>query len=128
MENMVEVNAYIVFSLFYEYWLNSSKGPKRQFVVWQGIFSEDEMSNRQKKKAPVVEEKPEVEVITKVESIYEETRCTIRVEPKYKWGEIYKLISHQEVLDTCFEEVMIYGNIEKFSLMKIATKPEIFPC
>ena len=79
------------------------------------------MSKRQKKKAPVVEEEPEVEVITKVEHIYEDTRCTTRVEPKYKWGEIYRLISHQEVPDTGIEEVTIYANIEKSALMKVAT-------
>ena len=86
------------------------------------------MSKRQKKKAPVVEEEPEVEVITKVECIYEETRCTTGVEPEYKWGEIYRLISHQEVPDTGFEEVTIYADIEKSSLMKVATRPKIFPC
>ena len=85
------------------------------------------MSKRQKKKALVVEE-PEVEVITKVECIYEDTRCTTGVEPEYKWGGIYRLISHQEVPDTCFEEVTIYANIEKFALMKVATSPKIFPC
>ena len=90
----------------------------------QGKFFKDEMSKRQKKKAPVVEEEPEVEVITKVESIYEDTRCTTGVEPEYKW----KCLTHQEVPDTCFEEVMIYANIEKSALMKIATRPEIFPC
>ena len=30
--------------------------------------------------------------------------------------------------DTGFEEVTIYANIEKSSLMKVATRPEIFPC
>ena len=59
---------------------------------------------RQKKKAPVVEEEHEVEVITKTEYIYEDTRCTIGVEPEYKWGAIYRLLSHHEVLDTGFEE------------------------
>ena len=72
------------------------------------------MSKTQKKKAHVVEEEPEVEVITKVECIYEDTRCTTGVEPEYKWGEIYRPISHQEVPDTSFEEVTIYANIEKY--------------
>ena len=45
------------------------------------------MSKRKKKKATTVEEEPEVEVVTKVEYTYEDTRCTIGVEPKYKWGE-----------------------------------------
>ena len=36
-----------------------------QFHIWQEDF-ELTMSKRQKKKAPVVEEEPEVEVITKI--------------------------------------------------------------
>ena len=44
------------------------------------------MSKRQKKKAPVVEEEPEVEVVMKTEYIYEDTQCVSGVEPEYKWG------------------------------------------
>ena len=69
-----------------------------------------------------------MEVITKVEHIYEDTRCTTGVKPEYKWGEIYRLFSQQEVPDTGFEEVTIYANIEKSALMKVATRLEIFPC
>ena len=75
-----------------------------------------------------MEEEPEVEVITKVEYTYEDTRCTIGLEPEYKWGKIYKLISHHEVPDTGFEEETIYANIERYALMRIATRPELFPC
>ena len=86
------------------------------------------MPKRQKRKAPIAEGEPEVEIITKVEYIYEDTRATTGVEPDYKWGEIYRLISNQEVPDTGFEELTIYANIEKSALMKIATRPELFPC
>ena len=41
------------------------------------------MSKRQKKKAPVVEEDPDVEVVTKTEYIYEDTKCISGVELKY---------------------------------------------
>ena len=44
------------------------------------------MSKNQKKKAPTVEEEPDVEVITRVEYIYEDTKCIIGVESKYQWG------------------------------------------
>ena len=98
------------------------------FGLWQGNFVKDKMSKRQKKKAPVVEGEPEVEIITKVEYVYEDTRATIGVEPDYKWGKIYRLISNQEMPNTGFEELTIYANIEKSALMKIATKPELFPC
>ena len=81
------------------------------------------MSNLQKKKAPVVEEDPEVEVVTKTEYIYEDTKCTSGVEPEYQCGEIYRLITHREVPDMGSEEESIYANIEGSSLMKIAIRP-----
>ena len=86
------------------------------------------MSKRQKKKAPVVEEDPEVEVVTKTEYIYEDTKFIFGVEPEYQWGEIYRLITHREVPDMGMEEEGIYANIERSPLMKIATRSELFPC
>ena len=86
------------------------------------------MSKRQKKKDPMVEGETEVEIITKVEFIYEDTKATIGVEPDYKWGEIYRMFSNQNVPDAGFEELTIYANIEKSAVMKVATRPELFPC
>ena len=84
---------------------------------------------RDKRRRPlVVEGEPDVEIITKVEYIYEDTRATTGVEPDYKWGEIYQMISNQNVPDAGFEELTIYANIEKSALMKVATRPELFPC
>ena len=85
------------------------------------------MSKRQKKKDPVVEGESEVEIITKVEYIYEDTKATTRVEPNYKGGEIYRMIVNQNVPDVGFEELTIYANIEKSTLMKVSTRPELFP-
>ena len=42
------------------------------------------MSKRQKKKAPIAEYDLEVEIITKTEYIYEDTRATSSVQPEYK--------------------------------------------
>ena len=86
------------------------------------------MSKRQKKKAHVAEGEPDVEVITKVEYIYEDTKATTGIEPDYKWGEIYWMISNEDVPDARFRELTIYANIEKSALMKVATTPELFPC
>ena len=69
------------------------------------------MSKRQKKKAPMVEGEPEVEIITKVEFIYEDTKATTGVEPDYKWGEIYRMITNQNVPDAGFEELTIYATL-----------------
>ena len=86
------------------------------------------MSKRQKKKPPVAEGEPDMEIITKVEYIYKDTRATTGVEPDTKWGEIYRMISNQNVPDARFEELTIYANIKKFALMKVATRSEMFPC
>ena len=86
------------------------------------------MLKRQKKKALVVEEEPEVEVVTKTEYIYEDSKCISGVKIEYPWGEIYRLITRREVPDMGLEEESIYANIERSSLMKIATRPELFPC
>ena len=75
----------------------------------------------------MVEEEPEVEVVTKIEYIYD-TKCISGVELEYQWGEIYKLITRREILDMGLEEESIYANIERSSLMRIATRPELFPC
>ena len=53
------------------------------------------MSKRQKKKTPAVEEVPAAETEAKTEYIYEDTQCVSGVEPKYKWGEIYRMISRR---------------------------------
>ena len=76
----------------------------------------------------MAEEDPELEVITRLEIIYEDTKATTRVEPDYKWGEIFRMISSQNVPDTGFEEMTIYANIERSSLMKVATRPDLFLC
>ena len=76
----------------------------------------------------MVEEEPKVEIVTRVEYNYEDTKCVVGVEPEYQWGGIYRLITCREVLDIGFEEETIYANIEIFALMKVATRPELFPC
>ena len=38
------------------------------------------------------------------------------------------MIANQNVPDAGFEELNIYANIEKSALMKVATRPELFPC
>ena len=52
-----------------------------------------------------------MEIVTKVEYIYEDTRATTGVEPNYKWGEIDRMISNHNVPNAGFEELTIYANI-----------------
>ena len=76
----------------------------------------------------MVKEEPKVEVATKKEYVYEDTKCISGVEPEYQWGEIYRLITRREVPNMGLEEESIYENIERSSLMKVATRPDLFPC
>ena len=63
-----------------------------------------------------------------MEYIYEDTKATTGIEPDYKWGEIYRMIANQNVPDAGIKELTIYANIEKSALMKVTTRPELFPC
>ena len=94
----------------------------------QANYQHNNMPWKQKKKAQAVEEEPEVEVITKVEVIYEDTKSITGVEPEYKWGEVYRMITNQSVPEAGFKYLPIYANIERSAIMKVATRPKIFPC
>ena len=76
----------------------------------------------------MVKEQSTIEVVTQIEYIYEDTQCVSSVEPEYKWREIHRLISRKEVLDMGLKEEPIYANKEKSAIMKVATRPELFPC
>ena len=94
----------------------------------QANYQHNNMPWKQKKKAQAAEEEPEVEIVAKVEVIYEDTKSTTWVEPEYKWGEVYRMIPNQSVLNAGFEDMPIYANIERSAIMKVATIPELFPC
>ena len=38
------------------------------------------------------------------------------------------MISNQSVPKAGFEDMPIYANIERSAIMKVATRPELFPC
>ena len=86
------------------------------------------MPRKHKKKAQATEEELEVEIITWVEVIYEDTKAITGIDPEYKWGEIYIMMSNQSVPKVGFEDFPIYANIERSTIIKVATRPELFPC
>ena len=47
------------------------------------------MPQKQKKKVQAANEVPEIEIVTRVEVIYEDTKAVMGIEPQYKWGGIY---------------------------------------
>ena len=70
-------------------------------------------------------EEPKIEIIIRVEVIYEDNKAVTIVEPEYKWGEIYRMISNWIILDVGLEDLPIYANIERSVIMKVATRPEV---
>ena len=44
------------------------------------------MLQKQKKKEQTANEEPEVEIITRVKVMYEDTKAITDVDPEYKWG------------------------------------------
>ena len=64
-----------------------------------------------------------MEIITRVEVIYKDTKAITRSDPEYKWGEIYKMISNQSDPEVGFEDLPIYANIERLAILKVATRP-----
>ena len=86
------------------------------------------MPQKQKKKAQTTNEELEIEIITRVKIIYEDTKAITGLDLEYKWGEIYRMISNQNFPDAGLEDLPIYANIERLAIIKVATRPKIFPC
>ena len=74
------------------------------------------------------EEGSYVEVLPKMEFIYEDTKAIIRANPDFKSGQIYYTIKDRNVPDAGLEDIPLYVNIRKSSITKVSTHPEIFPC
>ena len=71
---------------------------------------------------------PKAEIIIKLEIIYKDAKPFTEVEPNFIWCQIYQMIKDQVVPDTGLEYIPIYSNIKKPAIMKVSTRPEIFPC
>ena len=86
------------------------------------------MPKRGKKKVQTTGDDPEIEIVPKLEIIYEDTKSFTGVELEFIWGQIYQIIKDQAILDTSLEGIPIYANIRKSAIMKMSTRPELFPC
>ena len=86
------------------------------------------MPHKHKKKVQAANEDLKIEIITRVEVIYEDTKAVTGIEPEYKWGEIYQMITNISVLDKGLEYLPIYSNIERSAIIKVSTCPKNFPC
>ena len=96
--------------------------------VLQPQSSYHTMPKKGKKKAKVTGEDPDVEILPRMEIIYEETKAVTGADQEFKWGEIYQMIKDQAVLDAGLEDIALYVNIRNSAIAKVATRPELFPC
>ena len=86
------------------------------------------MPKKGKKKAKVVEEESDLEVMPRVEIIYEDTKSVIGAKPEFKWGWIYHMLQDHKVPDAGLEYLPLFGNILRSRITKVLMRLEFFPC
>ena len=75
-----------------------------------------------------MEDDPKVEVIIRVEIIYEDTKPLIGAYLEFRWGQVYQMIKDHTVPGVGLEDIPIYTNIKRSVIMKASTHLELFPC
>ena len=69
------------------------------------------MPKKWKNKDKVIEEDLYMEILPRMETIYEDTKFVTGAEPEFKWGQIYHMIKDQSILDAFLEDISLYENI-----------------
>ena len=77
---------------------------------------------RGKKKSKSTEGESYVEIISRMEIIYEDPKAVIGAEQEFKWGQIYHVIMEQNVPNVGLEYIPLYDNIKKSGIAKEATR------
>ena len=78
------------------------------------------MPKKGKKKSQVTEEDSYLEVMPKVEVIYEDTKAITGAELEFKWGQIYPMIKDQKVQNEGLEDIPMYENILISQITKVS--------
>ena len=86
------------------------------------------MPKKGKKKAHATGDDLDVDIVSKMEIIYEDTKSIIGEESEFKWGQIYQMIKDKTIPYVGLEDMSLYINIKISSITKVATFPELFPC
>ena len=105
---------------------NNSKTCLGMFIL-QPLSSYNTMLKKGKKKAKAIGQYSAMEMLPRMEIIYEDTKAITGVEPEFKWGHIYQMIKDQVVPDAGLEEISLYVNIRKSAITKVATRLDLFP-
>ena len=78
-------------------------------------------SGKRKSKASEVDS--DVEIISRTEITFEDTKAITGADQEFKWGEIHHMIRDQNVLDAGLEEMSLYENIKNSGITKDSTRP-----
>ena len=65
------------------------------------------------KKAKTSEVDSDVDIISRTEIRFEDTKDITWVSIEFKWGEIYQMIRDQDIPNASLEEMLLYQNIKK---------------
>ena len=81
-----------------------------------------------KKKAKASEVDSYVEIISRTEITFEDTKAITGGDREFKLGKIYMMIRDKNVPDASLEDMSLYENIRKYVITKAATCPYLLPC
>ena len=93
---VLQILQYLFISCVHEYMWFTIIGMLRQvwYVFLQPKSASNTMPKKGKKKAKVAKEELDLEVMPRVEIIYEDTKLGTEAEPKFKWGKIYHILQN----------------------------------
>ena len=94
----------------------------------QFLSPHDTMPKKGNKKAQVIEEDSDLEIMPRVEIIYEDTKSVTGAKMEFKWGQIYPMLQDQKVPDAGLEDLPLFRNILRLEITKVSTQLELFPC
>ena len=69
------------------------------YVFVQPQSASDTMPKKGNKKAKVAKEESDLEIMARVEIIYEDTKSVTGAKMEFKWGQIYPMLQDQKVPD-----------------------------
>ena len=84
--------------------------------------------NSGNKKSKAGEVDSDVQIISRTEITFEDTKAITGDDQEFKWGEIYHMIRDQSIPDASLEEMSLYENIKNSGITKEATRPKLLPC
>ena len=110
------------FSYLYECMLSNHRDTKLflDMIMSQPQSSHNTMSKKGKKKSKATEDDLDLEILLRIEIIYEDINVVTGAEPEFKWGQIYPMIKDQNIPDAGLEYIPIYANIMRSGMTKVA--------